>query len=183
MSLYRQVFWKCLELGIIPDFMLRSKIKSGLKELLEDLQGDGNVETQQTKLNEFLEEIVRMPIAINQSNANEQHYEVPSEFYLKVLGPFLKYSCGFWPKSDTTLEQSEVEMLEMYCQRANLNEGKILPDFNRISRFNNFRSNCFGSWLRLGFSVFVRGGKVSTKSDFFLEQFRHSKGVHLVHRG
>ena len=66
-----------------------------------------------------------MPIAINQSNANDQHYEVPSEFYVKVLGPYLKYSCGLWTKEDTTLEQSEVDMLKLYCERADLKEGKI----------------------------------------------------------
>ena len=42
-------------------------------------------------MDEFKDEIKTMPIAINQSNANDQHYEVPSEFYVKVLGPYLKY--------------------------------------------------------------------------------------------
>lgn len=55
--------------------------------------------------------------------ANEQHYEVNVAFYDLALGPRLKYSSGFWPKSDTTLEESEVAMLEMYCQRAQLEDG------------------------------------------------------------
>ena len=76
-------------------------------------------------MNEFKDEIKTMPIAINQSNANDQHYEVPSEFYVKVLGPYLKYSCGLWTKENTTLEESEVNMLKLYCERANLKEGKI----------------------------------------------------------
>ena len=124
MSMYRQLFWKLLELGAVPDFILRRKIKSGLSDLIVELNGDGNVEKHQEKLNEFLDEIKTMPIAINQSNANEQHYEVPSEFYLKVLGPYLKYSCGYWPTEQTTLDQSEVEMLKMYCQRADIKNGK-----------------------------------------------------------
>ena len=76
-------------------------------------------------MNKFKDEIKTMPIAINQSNANDQHYEVPSEFYVKVLGPYLKYSCGLWTKENTTLEESEVNMLKLYCERANLKEGKI----------------------------------------------------------
>jgi hypothetical protein len=35
----------------------------------------------------------------------------------------MKYSCGYWPKPDTTFEESEVEMLNLYCQRAELQDG------------------------------------------------------------
>jgi hypothetical protein len=38
--------------------------------------GDGNVETETLKLRDFISEIKTMPIAVNQANANEQHYEV-----------------------------------------------------------------------------------------------------------
>jgi hypothetical protein len=50
--------------------------------------------------------------------ANEQHYEVPDEFYYAVLGPYLKYSSGFWKDENTTLAESEVHMLDMYIERA-----------------------------------------------------------------
>ena len=104
---YRQFFWKSIEMGIVPDFYLRSKIRANLEVQLSDLKGNGNMEDQQERLSQFLAEIKAMPIAINQANANEQHYEVPSEFYLKQLGPCLKYSCGYWPNENTTLEESE----------------------------------------------------------------------------
>ena len=55
--------------------------------------------------------------------ANEQHYEVNAAFYRLALGPRLKYSSGFWPKPDSTFEESEVAMLEMYCDRAKLEDG------------------------------------------------------------
>ena len=55
--------------------------------------------------------------------ANEQHYEVNAAFYHLALGPRLKYSSGFWPKPDSTFEESEVAMLEMYCDRAKLEDG------------------------------------------------------------
>ena len=123
-SYYKKLFWKGLELGMIPDFLTRSKIKSGLQQILTEMNGDGNIEKHQEALNDFVEEIKTMPIAINQDNANEQHYEVPAELYVKFLGPYLKYSCGFWPEESTTLEDSETLMLEMYCQRAQLQDGK-----------------------------------------------------------
>ena len=123
-SYYKKLFWKGLELGMIPDFLTRSKIKSGLQQILTEMNGDGNIEKHQETLNDFIEEIKTMPIAINQDNANEQHYEVPAELYVKFLGPYLKYSCGFWPEDSTTLEDSETIMLEMYSQRAQLQDGK-----------------------------------------------------------
>jgi cyclopropane-fatty-acyl-phospholipid synthase len=53
--------------------------------------------------------------------ANEQHYEVPDEFYYAVLGPYLKYSSGLWKDENTTLAESEIYMLDLYVERA----GKI----------------------------------------------------------
>lgn len=35
----------------------------------------------------------------------------------------MKYSCGYWPSKDTTFEQSETEMLSLYCQKAELQDG------------------------------------------------------------
>lgn len=65
--------------------------------------------------------------------ANEQHYEVNAAFYHLALGPRLKYSSGFWPKPDSTFEESEVAMLEMYCDRAKLEDGmKVLVFFSYV---------------------------------------------------
>lgn len=54
--------------------------------------------------------------------ANEQHYEVPDEFYYAVLGPYLKYSSGFWKDENTTLAESEIYMLDMYIERAGVDD-------------------------------------------------------------
>lgn len=144
--LYRNFFWKLLEVGAVPDFLVRSRVRKGLQELIKELNGDSNVEKQQEKLSEFLAEIKTMPIAVNQSNANEQHYEVPAEFYQLVLGPCLKYSCGYWPSEGTTLEQSEKAMLEIYCKRAQLKNGKTTELCSRLTMlftfFFNFRTSC-----------------------------------------
>lgn len=46
-----------------------------------------------------------------------------AEFYKLVLGPRLKYSSAFWPKPDSTFEEAEIAMLELYCRRAQLEDG------------------------------------------------------------
>ena len=50
--------------------------------------------------------IQAMPIAIHQTDANQQHYEVPNEFFKVILGPKLKYSSCIFEKADTTLTQA-----------------------------------------------------------------------------
>ena len=80
-----------------------------------------------------------MPIAIHQSDANEQHYEVPSDFYLKFMGPYMKYSCGYWPNENTTLNESETIMLDMYCERAQLENGNIVWKNVNLLSLKKFR--------------------------------------------
>ena len=52
---------------------------------------------------------------------------MPTEFYLQVLGPRLKYSSGYWPEKKTTFAESEEAMLKLTCERAGIQDGqKIL---------------------------------------------------------
>ncbi|MFY0652245.1 MAG: class I SAM-dependent methyltransferase [Cyclobacteriaceae bacterium] len=72
----------------------------------------------------LIKELKASPIAINTLEANEQHYEVPTEFYKLVMGKHLKYSCGFWKDKTITQDQSEKDMLEITCRRAELTDGQ-----------------------------------------------------------
>jgi cyclopropane-fatty-acyl-phospholipid synthase len=116
-----------VERNLIPDAIIRLGIRRELEmELLK--VSTLTVEEKATKLREFVEEIKKLPIAIQTNLANSQHYEVPDEFFQLMLGPRMKYSCGYWPKANTTLEESEVLMLEMYCERAGLVDGMTIID-------------------------------------------------------
>lgn len=76
------------------------------------------------KLQEFVEELKQMPVAVQTDAANEQHYEVPTEYFVNVLGDYRKYSCCHYSRPGMTLEEAEVEMLELCCQRARLKDGQ-----------------------------------------------------------
>lgn len=110
----------------IPDPILRFGIKHliGQKKKEVDQKFSAQPETQ---LKQYTDELKNMPIAIQTEKANEQHYEVPYEFYLKVLGKHLKYSCCSWEKA-TTLDEAEAEMLELYLQRADIQDGQEVLD-------------------------------------------------------
>lgn len=76
----------------------------------------------------FVAELLSLPIAVLQEKANEQHYELPFDFFRLVLGPRLKYSSGYWPRPGMTLAESEDAMLELYCELAGLEDGMKVVD-------------------------------------------------------
>lgn len=76
----------------------------------------------------FVEQLRRSPIAEQVEKANEQHYEVPAEFFRLILGPRLKYSSCLWPDGVETLGQAEDAMLALTCERAGVEDGMTLLD-------------------------------------------------------
>lgn len=112
-----------LEKDMIPDSLIRIGIRKLLRQRLLD-ERKANVELQQAHLMELIDELKASPIAVNTSEANEQHYEVPTEFYQYCLGKNLKYSSGYWKAGVTNIDMSEDDMLEITCSRAELIDGQ-----------------------------------------------------------
>jgi cyclopropane-fatty-acyl-phospholipid synthase len=104
-----------LDRNLLPDWLIRIGIRRLLKQrLLEEASRDAAA---------WRREIRASPLAIHTADANAQHYEVPTEFFLKVLGARCKYSCAWYETGGETLEQAEEAMLAMTCARARLNNG------------------------------------------------------------
>ena len=113
---------RLLERDLIPDFLIRMQIRKLLEQRLQD-EDKGSVDEQRRHLMQFIERLKASPIAINTSEANAQHYEVPTRFYQLCLGRHMKYSSAYWPKRCTTLDDAEAAMLALTCQRAALDDG------------------------------------------------------------
>lgn len=118
--------------GILPDFVIRAGIRRFLKQKLHLFRKDN---PQQIKENfaRFLEELDQLPIAINTSDANSQHYELPPQFFKSVLGKRMKYSCAFFKnKNDSdwqkALDKAEEDMLDLYLERAEIKNGQNILD-------------------------------------------------------
>lgn len=112
-----------VEKNKVPDFLIRIGIRKLLKERLLQEKKE-TVELQQAHLMQLIEELKKSPIAINTTEANEQHYEVPTKFYQYCLGKNLKYSSGYWKDGVTDIDTSEDDMLEITCNRAELKDGQ-----------------------------------------------------------
>jgi cyclopropane-fatty-acyl-phospholipid synthase len=68
-------------------------------------------------------QLKKSPIAVHTDKANDQHYELPAEFFQLVLGRRLKYSSGYWPANVSSLDAAEEAMLALYLERAGLADG------------------------------------------------------------
>lgn len=75
---------------------------------------------------DFAAATATLPIAEHTANANEQHYELPAEFFELVLGPQLKYSCCLFDDPDTDLAAAEEWALAETASHADLSDGQAI---------------------------------------------------------
>jgi cyclopropane-fatty-acyl-phospholipid synthase len=110
------------ERGFLPDSLIRWGIRELDKKRLrmEDL---GDREKQGQALERFVEELRNSPVAVQVHKPKEQHYELPPPFFEKVLGKRMKYSSCYWPQGVDSLDEAEEAMLELTCERAQLEDG------------------------------------------------------------
>jgi cyclopropane-fatty-acyl-phospholipid synthase len=111
------------ERGLLPDPVLRWGIRRLLKDRLAEQARRPDDERAA-----FRRELDASPLALVPEKANEQHYEVPAEFYARVLGPRLKYSGCHWPAGVETLAEAEESMLRLTCERAGIEDGMDVLD-------------------------------------------------------
>ncbi len=111
------------ESGIIPD----SVIRFGIRRLVEQRRqqigsfGDGSCAVD---MDDFVAMMDQSEIALVPDLANEQHYELPPDFFVKVMGEHRKYSCCYWADGAKTLTEAEQAALETTCKRARIADGQ-----------------------------------------------------------
>jgi len=110
------------ERGWLPDSVIRFGIRRLLRQRLHEAEVD--VEEQIDRREALLETMRAAPVALSTEVANEQHYEVPAEYFRQCLGPHLKYSCCQWDPDVTDLGTAEARMLALTCARAGLADGQ-----------------------------------------------------------
>jgi len=111
------------ERGRLPDSLVRIGIRRLLAERSRE-QSRGGVEARAESMTRLLARMDASPIAVDTASANDQHYEVPPDFFRHMLGPRLKYSCGYWPTEECSLAVAEEEMLALTSERAGLADGQ-----------------------------------------------------------
>lgn len=112
-----------VERGYAPDTLTRPIIRRLCAQRLKDPQY--STAADPVKARELFEKSLREgPIALVPEKANEQHYEVPAEFFSTMLGPRRKYSCCYFENERSTLAEAEDAALRITCERAGLMDGQ-----------------------------------------------------------
>ena len=130
------------ETGLVPDTVIRAGIRRLLENKRREIRAD-DVEIAAATLNDFVAMMNASPIALVPDLANEQHYEVPAEFFTQVMGDHLKYSCCYWPDGVTTITEAEAAALAKTCERAGIEDGMQVLDIAADSE----RQFVFGAGL------------------------------------
>ncbi len=116
------MFLWLLNNNLLPDPIVRF----GIRQLLQQRQNElelGGLEHARKRRRDLQERLWSGPLAEATRHANEQHYEVPTEFFLEVLGPWRKYSSCYYRSPHDNLRTAEEAMLTLTCEGASIRSG------------------------------------------------------------
>jgi len=110
------------EKKLLPDFVIRYGIRTLLKKRVHSLVSNNSEENIKNKI-EFIQKMNSSEIALVPELANEQHYEIPANFYNYCLGKHKKYSSCYWDDKTKNLDEAELLSLKLTSQHAKLTNG------------------------------------------------------------
>ncbi len=114
------------EKGYVPDPILRKGIQRMCIKRITDIRISDEI-VRKKYIKGFIDNMNRAEIAPSPHFANQQHYDVPHNFFELVLGSYKKYSCGYWDDDTHDITQAESQALQLTCQHADIRDGhKIL---------------------------------------------------------
>lgn len=112
-----------IERGLIPESMIRVAIRQLIEVRRRSLYRCEENELVARNI-DFLRKAESERLLAQQTDkANEQHYEVPAEFFNLVLGKHQKYSCCYFEEDNSRLDRAEEAALAITCQRAEIENG------------------------------------------------------------
>ena len=113
------------ERGLLPDPVIRYGIRRLAQQRLDTLPLK-NPKARDQYLESFINDLKSSPIALVPEKANEQHYEIPPQFFELVLGRHRKYSGCLWSEGVTDLDQAEVCALDETLRHAGISDGQSI---------------------------------------------------------
>ena len=88
------VFDKLIMQPLFPNWLFRLAIKYLIRQKLSKEKQLNTIDTG--RLTSMIKFLSHGPLATDTQEANNQHYEVPPEFFKLALGPHLKYSSCYY---------------------------------------------------------------------------------------
>lgn len=120
-------FLRLLERNLLPDALIRVGIRKLCADRLAK-ETAGGPDAIEVRKRELIARLKASAVAVHTGEANAQHYELPTDFFRRVLGRRLKYSGAYWPPGTTSLDQAEEAMLALTAERAEIADGQSILD-------------------------------------------------------
>lgn len=114
-----------VEQGLVPDAVIRAGIRRLCEQRLTEIAAT-DCESATQIVERFVSSMDASELASLPHLANEQHYEVPAQFFALALGPHRKYSSAWWPQGTTSLADAESTALAATCEHAGLSDGQAI---------------------------------------------------------
>ncbi len=114
-----------VERGLVPDQIVRMGVRHLLRDRLKEIVS-GACDQELKEKSAFVKQMAGSDIALCTVDANDQHYELPTEFFQHILGRYLKYSCCYWEPGVADLDVASAAALAQVCERAQLEEGQAI---------------------------------------------------------
>ena len=115
--------FKALDWGLVPRPVLHAACRGRVAKRLR-VERRGTPDERSERFRALVTELRAGDVTTHTTEANDQHYEVPTRFFEAVLGRHLKYSSCYFPPGVDDLEVAEEAMLELYGTRARLADGQ-----------------------------------------------------------
>lgn len=115
------------ERRILPDSVIRAGIRHILEQRLQQ-EAEAMPRGLAERVARMRVQFAAGPIAEATDDARRQHYEAPTELFLQMLGPRLKYSGCLWESGVDNLTAAEEAMLALTCERAGIADGQRILD-------------------------------------------------------
>ena len=148
---YMEGWWDCDAL----DAMVERALRRGLKQ---------HALTWRNRLSIARMRLLNLQSIRGSRKVAQVHYDLGNDFFTRMLGPSMTYSCGYWPRA-ATLDEAQERKHDLVCDKLRLERGHRLLDigcgWGRMLAHAHRRTGCEG----LGVTVSER-------------QFRHATATH-----
>ncbi len=163
-----------IERGLMPDAITRFAIRRLCRQRLSLAHNTRGSQTASGG-SAFVDSMRSGPIAPVPEKANEQHYELPPEFFALVLGPHRKYSSCYFASEQTNLAEAEEAALMQTCAHAGLADGQDILELG-----------CGWGSLSLWMAKRYRNSRITAVSNSapqrrFIEAMASSRGLTNLH--
>jgi cyclopropane-fatty-acyl-phospholipid synthase len=108
---YMEGWWDCQQLGVMIEKVLRADVMSKVQlSLVDKAKAVWSMLTGSKSTGSSKEQLC-------------YHYDIGNDLYKAMLDPYMQYTCGFWRNGATTLEQAQLDKLDMICKKVNARQG------------------------------------------------------------